>query len=494
MIAADDNETADDPPPIFGAARRVAGLVLLFGDGRPHCRVVARETSSGAHDGHSASSGDADDALGVLAPHRRPLRVGSGKPIELGRDPRCTLAVPFDNAVSRRHAQLTFDFAAKTVNVRDVGSNNGTFINEQRIDSATISFAPCSAPGGAPASASGSAPTVLRVGGTVFVFEPDVGRLDGYADLVDPASQAIVGPAMARVWAAAASAAYDGRSLFVHGETGTGKELVADIFHKRGPRASGPWLPINCARLERERAEVELFGAVRGAYTGAERDRVGAFEQANGGTLFLDEIAELSLDVQSKLLRVLEERRVTPVGSHKARDVDVALVCATHADLDALVREGKFRRDLLMRLVQRQVRLPPLRERLEEIPFFVDRFVKQHGAHGQTPSGRLVAACLLRGWPGNIRELGIAIDQAALASRDQHGGLVEAQWEEPSAAAPAQPAPSAVPPPMSALDARDDKVAAALVETGGSVPDAARLLGLSVSAVYAALARRRSRS
>src|SRR5262249_29653609 len=140
-----------------------------------------------------------------------------------------------------------------------------------------------------------------------------------------------------------------------------------------GPRGEGPFVAVNCAQIERERAEADLFGAARGAYTGSVRDRAGAFERADGGVLFLDEIAELPLDVQPKLLRVLEEKIVHPLGG-EPRSVDVALCCATHRDPRALVEAGGFRGDLLMRLVQREVRLLPLRHRREEIPFLVEAF------------------------------------------------------------------------------------------------------------------------
>ena len=212
-------------------------------------------------------------------------------------------------------------------------------------------------------------------------------------------------------------------SVLITGESGTGKELVARALHSEGSRAAGRFVAVNCGAIPDELMESELFGHVKGSFTGAVADRVGLVREADGGTLFLDEIGELSLALQVKLLRVLQEKKVKPVGGSLEQDVDVRVVAATNRELEAEVARGAFRQDLYYRLNVIEVRLPPLRQRREDIPLLVDHFLKRHGKDlGRVLSISPAALKLLEDYdfPGNVRELENAIERAvALAPSDE---------------------------------------------------------------------------
>ena len=205
--------------------------------------------------------------------------------------------------------------------------------------------------------------------------------------------------------------------VLVTGESGTGKELVAQAVHKRSKRAGRPFVPINCAGLSESILEDELFGHVRGAFTGAEKDRQGRFEYAHGGTMFLDEIGDMPKAMQAKLLRVLESGEVVRLGSNEPRHVDVRLVSATNADLSAMVKEGSFREDLYFRIKGMQLHLPPLRARREDVPVLVRHFLARfaHELGRGVPEVARDTMGLLSGygWPGNVRQL-INVVQNAL--------------------------------------------------------------------------------
>jgi len=197
-------------------------------------------------------------------------------------------------------------------------------------------------------------------------------------------------------------------TVLIIGESGTGKELVARALHEQSQRNKAQFVPVNCGAIPRELLESELFGHRKGAFTGAVADRVGRFELAHGGTLFLDEIGDLALDMQVKLLRVIQERTVDPVGSTKPVSVDVRVVAATHRDLEHEVTEGRFREDLYYRLNVLPVATPPLRDRIEDLPLLIEHFARLHANKGCSPvrfAESLMEELCAYAWPGNIREL-----------------------------------------------------------------------------------------
>jgi two-component system nitrogen regulation response regulator GlnG len=212
-------------------------------------------------------------------------------------------------------------------------------------------------------------------------------------------------------------------TVLIMGESGTGKELVARAIHFNSPRLGKPFLALNCAAIPRELLESELFGFEKGAFTGATERKAGKFEQANGGTLFLDEIGDMPLELQAKLLRVLQEREITRTGGSSTIPVDVRIVAATNQDLKEKVRLREFREDLFYRLNVVPIVLPPLRERREDIPLLVDFFIQRAAEDLGVPARGCTEDALRRlkdyGWPGNVRELENAIQRAALLSPDQ---------------------------------------------------------------------------
>jgi len=210
-------------------------------------------------------------------------------------------------------------------------------------------------------------------------------------------------------------------TVLITGESGTGKELIANALHYNSPRAKGPFIKVNCAALPETLLESELFGHEKGAFTGAYQTRIGRFEAANGGTLFLDEIGNMSPAVQVKLLRVLQEREFERVGGTKTIKVDVRLITATNTDLEAAVREGRFREDLYWRVKVVHIHLPPLRERREDIPLLVLHFIKKYAAENSRPvtsiSDEALQALLNYDFPGNVRELENIVESAVVLCR-----------------------------------------------------------------------------
>ncbi len=217
-------------------------------------------------------------------------------------------------------------------------------------------------------------------------------------------------------------------NVLITGESGTGKEAVARNIHEQGTRADRPWVAINCSAIPRDLMESELFGYVRGAFTGAVQNRLGRMEQANGGTLFLDEIGDLDLPLQAKLLRVLQEREFSPVGSDAIRRVDVRIIAATNRDLHDMVRQGAFREDLLYRLDVYKIHVPPLRDRATDIPVLAKSFLAAFRAEMDKPverfSDEAMTALCDYNWPGNVRELRNAVERSLLSCR---GGVIEPQ-------------------------------------------------------------------
>jgi transcriptional regulator with GAF, ATPase, and Fis domain len=209
-------------------------------------------------------------------------------------------------------------------------------------------------------------------------------------------------------------------SVLITGETGTGKEKVAQTLHHLSPRREKPFIKVNCGALPASLIESELFGHVKGAFTGASAARKGRFELADGGTLFLDEVGELPLDLQPRLLRVLQEGEIDPVGSERPRPVDVRLLAATNRDLEAEVEAGRFRADLYYRLGVFPIHLPPLRERPEDVRDLAEAFLERFARTNKRPHLKLTPAALLRleayPWPGNVRELFNVLERAAILS------------------------------------------------------------------------------
>ena len=207
-------------------------------------------------------------------------------------------------------------------------------------------------------------------------------------------------------------------NVLIVGESGTGKELIAREIHGLSPRRDKPWVAVNCAAIPHDLMESEMFGHVRGAFSGAVRSRAGRFEEAQGGTLFLDEIGDLDLGLQAKLLRVLQEREYSPVGSDEVYSLDVRVIAATHRDLRQLVAQGKFREDLLYRLEVYRIVAPPLRAHPEDIPMLVRAFLHdlgiETGKRGMTISDEAMAMLQQHAWAGNVRELRNAIERALL--------------------------------------------------------------------------------
>ena len=235
--------------------------------------------------------------------------------------------------------------------------------------------------------------------------------------------EGIVGhsPQMQRVFDILQQVSNTSATVLILGESGTGKELVARAIHNNSPRREGRFVAVNCAALSQGLIESELFGHVKGAFTGAVAAKDGMLVAAHGGTLFLDEVGDMPLETQAKLLRVLESREVTPVGGSAVRKVDIRLVAATNRGLRALVEEGRFREDLLFRLQVVTLELPPLRERAGDVPMLIDHFIgelsAEHGrpVRGISPEAR--AILVRHDWPGNVRELRNAIENMVLLAR-----------------------------------------------------------------------------
>src|SRR5713226_5568432 len=272
--------------------------------------------------------------------------------------------------------------------------------------------------------------------------------------------------------------------VLILGESGTGKELVAKSIHFSGPRKDRPFAPVDCSALVPTLIESELFGYVKGAFTGAQHGKQGLLEAAQGGTLFLDEIGDIPVDLQAKLLRALQEREVKPVGSTERRRIDVRIIAATHRDLESAIKSGTFRQDLYFRLNVVQVKLPPLRERKSDIPLLVTSFLDKFSDPHQPP--RTISEDAMRqligyDWPGNVRELENAIERAvALGS-----GPILQVADLPSNLQ--YPTTERVPDknellPLEELERR--AILRTLRETGGDKLAAARILGIGKTTLY----------
>lgn len=327
-----------------------------------------------------------------------------------------------DTSVSRTHVKLEGERGG--YRLRDLGSKNGTWLAGTRVIEVLL-----------------TAGTQLRLGQTEVAFqlldevhEVALSREPKFGSMLGQSSQ------MREIFALLARIAATSVTVLVQGESGTGKELVAEAIHQHSPRAGGPFVVFDCSAVQANLMESELFGHLRGAFTGAVSTRQGAMTDADGGTLFLDEIGELALELQPKLLRALEKREVRPVGSNDRRRVDVRIVAATNRDLKEMVREGTFREDLYYRLNVVPVRLPPLRQRPEDIPLLVHHFLgdsQQNSAQRRsfTVSFETMKQLTEHTWKGNVRELRNYIERASVLSA---GEELEVEIEDGAKAAVVQ--------------------------------------------------------
>jgi DNA-binding NtrC family response regulator len=323
-----------------------------------------------------------------------------------------------------------------------------------------------------------------------------------------PARVVAESPGMRQVFEVVRRAAATSATVLLTGESGTGKEVVARALHFQSARVGGPFVAVNGGAIAEGLLESELFGHVKGAFTGAHRDHAGVFEQAQGGTLFLDEVAELSLDAQTKLLRVLQEREVRPVGGERVKKVDVRLVAATCKDLQGAVREGRFREDLYFRLAVIPLRLPPLRERPEDVLPLAGRFLLQacarQGRRLQGFDEAVEAHLRAYAWPGNVRELENTVERGVAMAQGERVTMEDLLLDLAPQPLRAGPAPS--------LGARGEggawegldeagtlqdwldraaaaRIQAALRQTGGGRAEAARVLGVERTTLYRLMRR-----
>jgi len=317
-----------------------------------------------------------------------------GDELSIGTAPGNDLVLT-DRTVSRHHVSIRL--SPQRALLRDLGSTNGTRIGELGIHEVSVR------PG-----------TRFVIGNTTIELAEPHGIVRESLS-ADRSFAGMLGHsvAMRRLFDMLPRVAAASTSVLLTGETGTGKSLLARAIHDASPRRDAPFVVVDCGAVPPTLIESELFGHVKGAFTGATRDREGAFRAAAGGTVFLDEIGELSLELQPKLLRALEERVVTPVGADRDVALDIRLLAASNRDLRERVNAGRFRGDLYYRLDVVSLRVPPLRERRDDIEQLVDHFHRQL-AEGRPAPPALVAACAQRDWPGNVRELRAAVERAVV--------------------------------------------------------------------------------
>jgi DNA-binding NtrC family response regulator len=357
----------------------------------------------------------------VLAgPDQGVEKVSEGAELFIGLAPGNHLVLT-DRAVSRHQCAILA--TPEGFLLRDLGSKNGTTLGGYRVKEAYLK------PG-----------SQIGVGESILGFDTVQGPIvEPLGDEEDHGRVLGKSVAMRRVFAALPRIAASDSTILIEGETGTGKGLLAEVVHQKSPRAGGPFVVIDCSAIPQSLIESELFGHVKGAFTGAQTARPGAFEGAAGGTVFLDEIGELPLDMQPKLLRALEERTVRRIGSLEPVRLDVRIIAATNRDLRQEVNRGVFRSDLFYRLNTVRIRLPSLRERREDIPLLVEHFYRQFAKDDDPPpSAALLAAFSRQDWPGNVRELRSAVERAVLIG-DPSSWFEATLGAVPGAAPPAAP-------------------------------------------------------
>ncbi len=310
---------------------------------------------------------------------------------------------------------------------------------------------------------------------------------DDETDIDDLPESEMIGssPQMVAVYKLLSRVAPTDATVLIEGETGTGKELIARMIHRNSPRAAQPFVPVDCASIAPSLLESELFGALRGAYTGADRDRMGIFEAANFGTVFLDEIGDIELGFQLKLLRFLQEHEVRPVGSPRSKRVDVRVIAATNRDLQKLVDQGKFREDLWFRVNVVRILAPPLRERAGDVPLLAHYYLKKYNQRYQ--QNTRLAESGLRAlqdytWPGNVRQLQHMIERLTILAP---GGRIDEQVVK-EAIRIAEPKETEG---ETLAGAEMEQIRKVLAATGGNKSRAARILGIERKTLYRKLER-----
>jgi len=320
-----------------------------------------------------------------------PLALGA-RPIVVGAHASCELILT-DPQVSRRHAELSI--VPDGIRIKDLGSTNGTWWQGTKVGEIVV-------PAGA----------TVKFGGTnVRLATTDAPSLPP-SDNDHFGAMAGSSVAMRELFAVLEMASPTDATVLIEGESGTGKELAAKAIHDASLRAKGPFVTVDCSAIAESLIDSHLFGHVRGAFTGADRDRKGAFVEATGGTLVLDELGELPLAAQAKLLRVLEAQTVQPLGADRPVTVDTRVIAATHRDLSRMVAAKEFRFDLFYRLAVVHVALPPLRDRLEDLPHLITTLYARRGIAPGPIDGENLERMRRHAWPGNVRELRNVLERA----------------------------------------------------------------------------------
>lgn len=395
---------------------------------------------------------------------RMPLSQGI---LKVGRSAHANLVLS-DKTVSNIHIEL--ESGSTGVHIRDMGSTNGTLVDGQRIQSLVVDV-------GSEIQVGNSSLKIFLEEETLPLAPPSLGRLVGKSQK------------MQEVYKWIKKGAKGSASILIQGETGCGKELVAREVHRLSNRSDGPFITIDCSAIPKDLIESELFGHEKGSFTGASNQRKGAFELAEGGTIFLDEIGELPLEMQPKLLRVLEEKNFKRIGGSKQIDSDFRVVAATNRWLDQEVIKGTFRQDLYFRLYVIPIFLPPLRERKEDVPLLALHFLKGKSIHIPKPT---LDKLTEHDWPGNVRELRNALERGVvmmdgttlraddllfLGDRNRKGSAMLSVESDGTS------------PPVSLEEIEKQVIQRALKRLGGNKKAVANELGIALSTLYEKIRR-----
>lgn len=341
--------------------------------------------------------------------NRRKYELGKKKSVKIGKKSDNDIVIAVDKTISRNHAEIQFTDDNQYL-LKDLNSTNGTLINGMKVKEAFLSQG-----------------DLIQVGETSIEFQTYDEKVQ-----IEPSDKNAFGNLVGRsrkmrqIFGLLERISPSQATVIIEGETGTGKELVAQAIHANSLRKDKPFIVFDCSAVAPNLIESELFGHTKGSFTGAVKDRMGAFEAANGGTIFLDEIGELTIDLQPKLLRALEQREIKRVGSTQSAKIDVRVICATNRNLKDEVEKGRFREDLYYRLSVVKIQVPPLRERLEDIPLIVEKLLA-NARYNRKPDGTYYvtrveddALKILQRyqWPGNVRELNNIIERAVSFARE----------------------------------------------------------------------------